>query len=31
LANDNDSISRRIDGIIDAAIKPALEPDYEIF
>lgn len=28
--NDNDSIRRHIDGIIDAAIKPALEPDYEV-
>lgn len=30
IGNDNDSIRRHIDGIIDAAIKPALEPDYEI-
>ena len=30
IGNDNDSIRRHIDGIIDAAIKPALEPDYEV-
>ena len=30
IGNDNDSILRHIDGIIDAAIKPALEPDYEV-
>ena len=30
IGNDNDSIRRHIDEIIDAAIKPALEPDYEI-
>lgn len=30
ISNDNDSIRRHIDGIIDAAIKPALEPDYEV-
>lgn len=30
IGNDNDSIRRHIGGIIDAAIKPALEPDYEV-
>lgn len=30
IGNDNDSIRRHIDGIIDAAIKSALEPDYEV-
>ena len=30
ICNDNDSIRRHIDGIIDAAIKSALEPDYEV-
>ena len=30
IGNDNDSIRRHIDGIIDAAIKQALEPDYEV-
>ena len=30
IGNDNDSIRRHIDGIIDAAIKPALEPDHEV-